>query len=123
MSARRRGSSAASRARTVAGRPLPGALSSATIASVSEASLITARCASGRLAERAFATLHLAVPDPFQRPADQVQQRVVLPQAHPERDRQHGAADDQARAQLFEVLDEAEAIFVADRANRGGHAS
>ena len=37
------------------------------------------------------------------------------------RDGQHRAADDQADAQLIEVVHEAEPILVADRANRAGH--
>ena len=36
-----------------------------------------------------------------------LQQRVVLPEADAERDDEHSHADDQAGAQLFEVVDEA----------------
>ena len=73
------------------------------------------------LPERAVAFLDLFLGLLVQRAVDDFQQRVVLPQAHPERDRDRDRADDQARAQLFEMVDEAESVFVADRANRGGH--
>ena len=46
---------------------------------------------------------------------------MVLPQADAERDREHDAADDQARAQLFEMIHEAEPVLVADRADALGH--
>ena len=52
--------------------------------------------------------------DVRQRPVEQVQQRVVLPEANPEGDGQHDPADDQPRAELIEVLDDAQPIFVPD---------
>ena len=57
----------------------------------------------------------------LQRFVDDSKQRVVLPQAHAERDGQDDCADDQAAAQLVEVVHEAEPVLVADRANRAGH--
>ena len=55
------------------------------------------------------------------RAVDQVQQGVVLPQAEAEREGERDPADDQPRAQLVEVLDEAQALLVVNRADRSGH--
>jgi hypothetical protein len=60
----------------------------------------------------------------LQRPVHRVQQEVVLPERDAEADQERRDADDQPRAQLVEVLDEAQALVVADRPERGaGHAS
>ena len=48
---------------------------------------------------------------------------MVLPQAEPKRDHERHRADDQAGAQLVEMVHEAEPVLVADRANRCGHGS
>ena len=48
------------------------------------------------------------------RPVEQREQRVVLPEAQAERDDQRDQAHDQARAQLIEVVDDAQPIIVAD---------
>ena len=74
-----------------------------------------------RLTGRTLALCDLTLLLPFVGAVDQMQQGVVLPQTDTEHNPQHHPADDQPRAQLFEVLDEAEAVFVADRADRGGH--
>jgi len=76
-----------------------------------------------RLADRSLALGDLFARLDLQRLVDDRQQRVVLPQAHAERDCQHHAAEDQPCAQLFEVVHEAEPILVADRADRRCHGS
>jgi hypothetical protein len=50
-----------------------------------------------------------------QSPIESLEQGVVLPEADRKRDRQGDAAHDQARAQLVEVVDDAQAVFVPDR--------
>src|SRR6185312_12226033 len=50
-------------------------------------------------------------------------QRVVLPERDAEADQERGQADDQPCAELVEVLDEAQAVVIGDRPQRGtGHA-
>ena len=49
-----------------------------------------------------------------QRLVEQVEQDVVLPVAQAEGDREHRQADEQPAAELIEVVDDAEAILVAD---------
>jgi hypothetical protein len=56
-----------------------------------------------------------------QRPVDDVQELVVLPQAQTKGQAKGDTAHDQARAQLFEMVNEAESILVSDWADRGGH--
>jgi hypothetical protein len=57
----------------------------------------------------------------LQRLVHDVQQFVVLPQADAEGDREHGHADDQAGSELFQMVDEAQLLLVADHADRGSH--
>src|SRR4029453_16220063 len=57
----------------------------------------------------------------LERAVDPVEDEVVLPQADAEADDERGDADDEARAELVEVLDEAQAILVPDRPQRAGH--
>ena len=104
-----------------AGSPLEGAASVAAIACTSRATASTPCCASAVCPSGPLPFCDLLLRLLFERPVDDFQQRVVLPQAHPERDRERDGADDQARAQLIEMVDEAELVFVADRADRGGH--
>ena len=49
-----------------------------------------------------------------QRPVEHVQQRVVLPEATREGDRQGGRTDDQPRAELIQMVDDAQAILMPD---------
>src|SRR5581483_3533201 len=56
-----------------------------------------------------------------QRFVDDPQQFVVLPEAERERDGDDACADEQAHAQLIEVVNEAQPILVADRTERPGH--
>jgi hypothetical protein len=74
-----------------------------------------------RLSDRPLALGDLLARLGLQRFVDDVKKRVVLPQTYGERDGQDGSADDQATAQLIEVVHEAESILVANRANRAGH--
>jgi hypothetical protein len=48
----------------------------------------------------------------LERPVDDLEDPVVLPQAQPENDQEREQADDQPRAELVEVLDEAELVLV-----------
>ena len=117
----RLGISRASWARVAAGSPLLRALRASTIAWVSWATFSTPCWASAvwPSGPLPFATCFSSLL--AQRRVDQVQQRVVLPQAEAERDRERDRADDQAGAQLVEMVHEAEPVLVADRADRGGH--
>ena len=56
-----------------------------------------------------------------QRPIDEVQQRMVLPQADGEYDHERDRTHNQSGAQLFEVIDDAQSLFVTDRADCGRH--
>src|SRR3712207_7316065 len=58
-----------------------------------------------------------------QRAVDRVQDRVVLPQAKAEGDREGDHADDDSRPQLVEVLDEREALLVSDGPRSEEHTS
>ena len=69
-------------------------------------------------AERAVAGPDLFLGLVRQRPVDDVKQRVVLPHAEAERDRDRRQRDDQPRAQLLEVADDAEPLLVADTCRR-----
>src|ERR1019366_7480285 len=71
--------------------------------------------------DRALALFDLFLGLGRERFVDDLQQRVVLPQADAERDGEHGAADHQARSQLVEVVNEAQLLLVRDRADGGGH--
>jgi hypothetical protein len=50
-----------------------------------------------------------------QRFVEQMQQMGALPEAEPERDGQYCRADNQPVPKLVEVIDDAQAVFVADR--------
>jgi hypothetical protein len=50
-----------------------------------------------------------------QRPVDEAQQGMVLPQAHSEHDPEGDRTHDQAGAQLLKVIDDAQSLVVADR--------
>ena len=54
-----------------------------------------------------------------QRPGGDFKQQVVLPEAEGERYADDDQADDDAGAQLVEVLDQAELILVGDRPHPG----
>ena len=66
-------------------------------------------------AERSVAGAYLLLGLMGQRHVDQVQQLVVLPEADAERDRNRDQRNDQPRAELVEVADDAELIAVPDR--------
>jgi hypothetical protein len=74
-----------------------------------------------RLPDRALTLGDLLASLRLERFVDDLEQRVVLPQADAEGDAEHDRADDQAAAQLVEVVDETEAILVTDRAKDFGH--
>src|SRR4029453_10133407 len=57
----------------------------------------------------------------LERPVEDLEDRVVLPEADAEGHREADQADDDARPQLVEVLDETEAVVVADGPQCGGH--
>ena len=50
-----------------------------------------------------------------QRPAGDFQQQVVLPEAERKRDAEDDGTDDDAAAQLVEVLNQAELVLMGDR--------
>ena len=52
-----------------------------------------------------------------QRPVGDREQQVVLPEAEADRDDEHARGDDDPRAQLVEVLDDAELVVVAGLAS------
>ena len=56
-----------------------------------------------------------------QRLREQVEDPVVLPEADREGDRHERARDDDARAQLVEVLDDREVLVVVNGSNRAAH--
>ncbi len=58
-----------------------------------------------------------------QRAVEQVQQRLVLPEAEPEGDDERDRDDDQSLAQLVEMVDDAEPVLVTDGAENSGHRS
>jgi hypothetical protein len=46
---------------------------------------------------------------------EHVQQVMVLPEAGRESEHERNSADDQSRAELVEMIDDAQSIFVTDR--------
>ncbi len=54
-----------------------------------------------------------------QRPGGDFQQQMVLPEAEGQGDAEDDQADDDAGAQLVEVLDQGEPVLVGDRPDRG----
>jgi hypothetical protein len=75
------------------------------------------------LAKDALALLRPLLRRLLQRLVDDRQQLVVEHEAQRERDNEDASREDQPAAQLIEMLDDAEAIVVADGANRRGHGS
>ena len=72
-------------------------------------------------AERAVACPHLFLGLVGERLVDDVKQRVVLPHAEAKRHGERRQRDDQPRAQLLKVIDDADAIFIPDAPDGDGH--
>lgn len=75
----------------------------------------------GGLSEGAFPSEDLRAGLTVEGGVDEAQEGVVLPEAEPEGEGEGDSADEEAGAELLEVVDEAEALFVADCSDRGGH--
>ncbi|HEX4116912.1 MAG TPA: hypothetical protein VHY18_13680 [Solirubrobacteraceae bacterium] len=74
-------------------------------------------------AEWTLAGAHLLLGLVGKRRVDDAQQLMVLPHAEPKRQRDRGDRDDQPRAQLAQVVDEAEPLLIADAADGNSHVS